>query len=451
MVKSNFKAVYLKNTQLINNVIGTYFIKGISLIIGFFTMPAYMRYFEDSAILGVWFTIVSLLQWILTFDLGIGNGLRNKLVPALVKNDEKTIKKYISSAYIMIGKISLFTIIAGVVLISMQNWNIILKVPCDLISNDVLKLVVKIVFIGIVIQFFLQLITSILFAMQKTALANSISLISSLIVLFYVLIFKTGNAQKDLINLSIVNVLSVNVPLFIITIIIFLKKLRKQVPSIKYYDRKYANSILKLGGVFFAIQLALLFINSTNEILITRIYGSKYVVEYQIYNKLFYFVVTLFVLIVNPIWSDVTKSYINKQYKRIIKLNKILPVIVLFITICNIILVAVSQNIINIWLPGNGVNVNYIYALVFVCFSAISMMNTALSCFANGLGLLKCQTSCFIIAAIVKIPLVIILSYFIESWISVVIANTIILLPYSIIQTKILKRFYKSKLMENKK
>lgn len=434
------KALYLKNTELIHNIIGTFLIKGSSLFISLLTIPAYMKYFSDQKVLGVWFTILSILQWVLMFDLGVGNGLRNKLVPAIVNKDKVEIKKYISSSYIIIGVISFFVLIAGTILILLFNWNNLLNVSMLVITNNVLKTVILIVFIGIILQFILNLILSILYAMQKTALSNMILLISSLLTLVYVSYFKTGDTQTDLILLAIVNIISINIPLLIATIAIFSTKLKEEKPSIKYYDKNFAYSILKLGGNFFGIQLALLFINSTNELLIMRLYGPIFVVDYQIYYKLFYLVVTLFSLITNPLWSAITKAYANRNHGWIINVNKILKIIVLMVTIGNLLLLIISQNIINLWI-NNNFKINYIYGFFFVLYSSITIYNTASSCIANGIGQLKCQVICNAIAAIIKIPAVIFASFFVKSWICIIIINTLILLPYGFIQQKFLKKY----------
>ncbi|WML55178.1 hypothetical protein RCG17_11655 [Neobacillus sp. PS3-12] len=448
MFITKIKGSYLKNSLLINNILGTYFIKGLSLFISLFTLPAYLKYFSDQNVLGVWFTILSVLQWILTFDLGIGNGLRNKLVPLLVNNERFIIKKYISSAYAIIGIISLLTMILGSVSIAFLNWNNILKISTNVVSNDVLKLVLILIFTGIVSQFFLNLISSILFAMQKTALSNFISLVSSVLILLYVVFFKTGNIETDLINLAIVNILTVNVPLLVATVIVFSTILKDSKPNIRSYEKKFAFSILKLGGEFFWIQIALLFINSTNEVLITRLYGPENVVDYQVYFRLFYLVVTLFSLITNPVWSAIAKAYADKQYDWIINLNKKINLLVLLISVGNVLVLVVSQTIINIWLRREAININYGYASIFVLFSAISMYNIASSCFANGIGILRCQVICYSIAAIVKIPIVIVFSYFFKDWISVVVVNAVILLPYAIIQPRVLRKFYRSQMLK---
>ena len=76
-----------KSKKLIINSNLSLIVKGSSLFVSLFTMPAYMRIFKEQEVLGLWFTTLSVLSWILTFDLGIGNGLRNHLVKPLMENN----------------------------------------------------------------------------------------------------------------------------------------------------------------------------------------------------------------------------------------------------------------------------------------------------------------------------------------------------------------------------
>ena len=94
-------------SEFIFNMVNTYLVKGASLIIGFFTTPAYMEYFSDKRVLGVWFTIISVLTWILYFDFGIGNGLRNRVTETLIAKETIKTRIYISSAYIFIIAVAL--------------------------------------------------------------------------------------------------------------------------------------------------------------------------------------------------------------------------------------------------------------------------------------------------------------------------------------------------------
>lgn len=83
------------NTKIvIRNTFYAFVIKGIALAISFFSTPAFIRYFDNNEVLGLWYTLLSILTWFLSFDLGIGNGIRNHLVVAITEKKKKTSGRY---------------------------------------------------------------------------------------------------------------------------------------------------------------------------------------------------------------------------------------------------------------------------------------------------------------------------------------------------------------------
>ena len=73
------KNIITNNKNLVANIFATGGINVISIIIALFATPAYMRYFDDDAILGLWFTLLSILEAMSVMDFGLGNGIRNRL------------------------------------------------------------------------------------------------------------------------------------------------------------------------------------------------------------------------------------------------------------------------------------------------------------------------------------------------------------------------------------
>ena len=132
-----FKNTNENNKTIVYNTIGAFIVKGGALAISLFTMPAYIRYFDNQQILGLWFTMLSVLSWVLTFDLGIGNGLRNHLVPALVKRDQIKIKKYVASAYLVIGTVVILSIVFSIIFFRFINWNTIFNISSNIVSKNV--------------------------------------------------------------------------------------------------------------------------------------------------------------------------------------------------------------------------------------------------------------------------------------------------------------------------
>ena len=55
--------------------------------------------YVDNECYGVWLALSSMVVWISFFDIGINNGLRNKLTAALAHNDYNLGRKYVSTTY----------------------------------------------------------------------------------------------------------------------------------------------------------------------------------------------------------------------------------------------------------------------------------------------------------------------------------------------------------------
>jgi len=423
-----------KDKVVIKNIVAAFVIKGGALLISFFSLPAYIRYFDNNEVLGVWYTILSVLTWILAFDFGIGNGLRNKLVGALVRNDKTEVKQNVSSAYFVIGGIVLLVTSLGSIVSPYINWNSVFNISETLVSPATMLFMVTCVFFTIMLQFFLRLISFVLYALQKSALNNLMALITSVTQLMFVLLFPYVNTETNIKVLSVVYLLCVNVPLFIATIIIFATKLKGCYPSFKFLNKSAAKSILQLGGVFFWNQIMYMLITGTNSILITKFIGPGSVVDYQIYYRLFLVSGMLFMLALTPMWSAITKAFEEKDGAWINKYFKLLNRLVMMVILCEFLIVPFLQILVNIWLGENTISINYINAMIFALFGSVFIYVSVLSTFACGMGKMKLQAIFFTIGVGVKFILIYIGFTLYNNWIIIVLSDIIILLPYCLFQ-----------------
>lgn len=175
-------------------------------------------------------------------------------------------------------------------------------------------------------------------------------------------------------------------------------------------------------------------ITTTNEYLITFLASTELVVEYQVYNKLFTLVGTLFTLALTPIWSAVTKAHSEGNYPWIKKLYNILKLMAILAIICEFAIIPLFQFIINLWLGDNAIRVNYLFAFIFAISGSIFVWNGVISSIANGIGKLKIQSVFLTVGAIIKIPIAWILVKTFDSWIGVIVANIFAMSFYCIIQ-----------------
>ena len=74
--------------------------KGGTILISLILVPMTLSYLNPYEY-GIWLTLSSTLAWIYTFDIGLGNGLRNKLTEALALNDLKLARIYVSTSFVI--------------------------------------------------------------------------------------------------------------------------------------------------------------------------------------------------------------------------------------------------------------------------------------------------------------------------------------------------------------
>lgn len=66
-----------RSANVKKNILGSIFIKGISMVVSFMLVPLTIGY-VSSELYGVWLTISSVLAWLSFLDVGFSQGLKNK-------------------------------------------------------------------------------------------------------------------------------------------------------------------------------------------------------------------------------------------------------------------------------------------------------------------------------------------------------------------------------------
>ncbi|WP_214709009.1 MULTISPECIES: hypothetical protein [unclassified Exiguobacterium] len=433
-LSSKLKRLDFKSAQLIRNITLSFLIKGAAIIVSLLTLPVYISYFSDNLVLGMWFTAISLLSWILTFDLGIGNGLRNHLVSPLINKDNQEIRKNISSAYISVGIIVLFLSVLSFFIIPLINWNVVFNVPSYLIDGETLSFMATMLITGILIQFFLKLVSSIFYSLQKSAIPGLLILVSSISMLLFAFFIKNDDLDMKIKLISIAYVFATNIPYLIATLVLFSTKLKTAKPSFKYFESKYALRIIKLGGIFFYLQILTMIMFNTNELLISWLINPAEVVQFQVYNKLFSVVSTFFNLALTPVWSAVTEARVKNDYIWIKLLYKKLNLSLLLLIPLQAILILLFPYIIDFWLRDSSIDVSYTHGIIFAVYNILFMKVSIDTSIIAGFGKLKIQSVSLTFTTILKILLSIIIIQYTESWIFIVTANIFALLPYIIIE-----------------
>jgi O-antigen/teichoic acid export membrane protein len=380
-------------------------IRLVSIAITFFLVPLLIDYL-DRELYGVWITILSVTMWINYFDIGVGNGLRNKLTETLVEGNHELAKSLVSTAYVMLIFISISAFVMFLLISMLGNWSRVFNIEAA--YNAELQLVMLVVVGSVIINFMLSLNNHVAYAKQNASFPALRELIFQLFLLIGVLSILTTSKHDGLFSLALIYMVSTVGSNIIATLYIF-NKYRGLIPSLKYFSLKHVKPLMSLGGQFFLIQIAALIIFATDNMIITHVLMPSEVTNYNIIYRLFTPILFVHTILITPFWSAFTESYANGNREWIkSKLNK-LNKYTLFLSFLIIILALFAKPIILLWLKDSSFY-NPLLVVVMALYTFIMIWNNNYSYFLNGISKLRLQLYTAVIGGIINIPISIFLA-----------------------------------------
>lgn len=443
-------AISIAKHKLLNqenrDIIVSFFIKAISFIVNIYSLRIYNAYFKDNIILGLWLTIISVINWIGFFDFGIGNGLRNTLTKAIAMDDIPKIRESIASSYLIISLLSFSLLLIGVPLCMLVNWNYFFSIDASVISPKYLSQLMIVLFSGTVLHLLLKNIVFILYASIKNIEAAIINFLCNFLILILIPITLMLGIEGSPLKLTFLYVFAFNFPLLIATIVVFSGRYKYAIPKINYVKWKTTRAIFRLGNIFFFLQLSLLVINSTNDMLISYLFGNTYVVDYNAYMKIASAISGAFLVITNPIWSHIAFYDAQGDNVKVHELSKMIIVIALIACLGCLALSVFYKPIFSFFYGSLQIQISSWHTILMAIYGCSLILQGAVACIANGLNRLRVQLVVYIIGAIVKIPVTIAARLLLSDWSIVIIVNIMIIIIYIISQSYSLWKCNRSEL-----
>lgn len=381
------------------NIIYSFLIKGLSVTITYVLVPLTIHYINPKQY-GIWLTIYSLVAWMNTFDIGLSNGLRNKLANSIALDKKDEANKFISTTYILLLFIALLTFGLFALVGSCFNWNHLLKVPADI--NYTIWPIIVITLGLICIQFVLQPVNTILVALHQPFKSSLIMLAGQLLTLLLTIIL-IQYTHESLLLLVIVAAGSPVISLFLGSIYLFFSSLKSFIPKFRFVDFKSTKSLLNLGGAFFFIQIGALVLYETDNIIITRTLGPTDVTVFNIAFKYFSILTIAFLIIITPYWSAFTDAYAKKDFEWIRNSISKLRRLWLYFSLAAILFYFFSDIFYQLWI-GNKVVVPKLLSLTMAVYVLMQNWTIIHAYMLNGTGKLKIQLIFVVGTGILNIP-----------------------------------------------
>lgn len=389
---------------LVKNVSLGVIYKAINLIVVFTTIPLLLNYLEKEQY-GVWVTIFSIVNIVFFVDAGIGNGLKTKLSEAISLKDFKLASTYISTAYIFISILALLLLIIGFVLIFNFNLQTILNTS---IENEELKTVLLTILVMVVISFLLSLFKPFYYATQQASKVELAMLIYQVIVLIGIFIL-LHYFTRNLLFIAIIYGGS-NILIGSIFTVMFFKKHKNIKFNINSFEKNKVKDLMGLSLAFFCIQLCMIIIFTTDNLIITNLIGPEEVTTYDIVYKLFQVIITISVIAQDSFWALYTDAFQKKDFKWIKQTLQRLNLLFLLLVGFVVIMYFFSEAIILFWIQKE-LNISKNLILFMSLFVMVRVYGVIYMNFLNSIGKVKLQMWLYVFGAILNIPLSI---YFVE-------------------------------------
>ncbi|MEP7165235.1 MAG: oligosaccharide flippase family protein [Ferruginibacter sp.] len=403
------------------NILASFVIRGCNIAISLVLVPLTIHYVNPTKY-GVWLTLSSIIAWFSFFDIGFGNGLRNKFAEAIAKGDHKQARIYLSTTYAILSMIIAFVLIVFFCVNPFINWSTILNAPAGMAEE--LSTLALLVFVFFCLQFVLQLVTTIITANQQPAKASFFNFLGSLFSLAIIFILTKTTTSGSLVYLGLALGVTPVLVLTASSLWFYNHSYKQYAPSFKYIKFGYARNLMSLGLKFFIIQIAAIIFYETSNLIIAQLFGPAQVTSYNIAYKYFGVIPMVMSIVTMPFWSAFTEAWVKNDIQWIKTTMERLRLLCFSLAIVAVLMLLVSNFIYKMWV-GSQIIIPISVSASIASYVILNAWNAIHSQFLNGVGKIKLQLYFALGGSMVNIPLAVFLGKNLGIY-GVVLSTTII-------------------------
>lgn len=390
-----------RSKEAARNIMISFIAKGVSMVCSLLLVPITIHYVNPTRY-GIWLTLSSIIGWILLFDFGLGNGLRNRFAEAKAIGNMELAQQYVSTTYFTLGGIMMVLFLAMGFANQFINWTSFLNV--DASYADELRQVFGIVSFFFCINLVVNLFSSILTADQKPGLTSILGAAGQFFSLVVVYIL-TQTSEGSLFNLALYYSGIPMLVVFLASIYAFrFTRYRAFAPQLQSFRRQLVRSVMGLGIKFFVICLSMIFIFQVMNVIISRELGPDAVTEYNIAFKYFNILTILILIIVTPFWSAFTDAYQKKDYQWMTSSMKKLETVWLLSILAVLVMVVLANPFYDIWI-GENIHIQMATTVSIAIFVSLFNLSQIYMFMINGIGTVMLQLLIYLAFALVAWPL----------------------------------------------
>lgn len=389
-----------RSSLLQKNIMASFFIKIWSAIIVLLMVPATLHCLGEYKN-GIWLTISSMLLWIDNMDIGLGNGLRNKVAEYMAHNEHERTRSLLSSTLAMLICIIIPVLLILLLLIFTGDPYQVFNATPSKVSHLDQVLIVTVTLVCT--SFIFKLIGNFYMGLQLPAVSNLLIALGQTIALVgtYIVLW---SGSHSLMHIALVNTAA---PLFVYLLAFpytFLYKYPHLCPSFRLINFKEAKAVINMGIQFFIMQISGVILFMTSNLLISNLFSPEMVTPYQITYRYFSILLVIFTVICMPFWNATTDAYQRNDMRWIRNATHKLRLLTIGFLVCLVVMILFSDTVYAIWIDSQTI-IDIKMNIAMAVYIFIIIYSLRYSYIINGIGKLRLQLIFTTAAAILFIPL----------------------------------------------
>lgn len=391
-----------RSKKVVKNIAGSFFIKGWAGVVQLLLVPVTIGCLGKYEY-GIWMTLSSVLLWMDSFDMGLGNGLRNKLAEFVAREQWTEARQAVSTTFFLLICLILPLVLLLLVLAETFDVAALLNLERGSVAALTETVQVSLFFVGLTLV--LKFLGNVYLGLQLPAINNLLVVAGQTLGLLGILVFDRASGRLTLFHAALIFTFA-PVLVYAAAYPVTFRLYPRLTPGISFFRRSMVRELFTMGLNFFVLQMAGLVLFFTSNLLITRILGAAEVTPYQVAFRYFSFANMLFSIIVTPLWSATTDAYAKHDFAWIRTCTSRMRKLLLGFVLLLLLMTWVSPFAYGVWV-GKQVEVPFTLSALMGLYTAVILYSLYYAHILFGIGHIRLQMYVTLGEALVFIPLAI--------------------------------------------
>jgi O-antigen/teichoic acid export membrane protein len=379
--------------------------RGLALIISAVTLPLTVRYLGKFEY-GVWVTISTSVVMFSVLDLGIANTLTNFISEAYAEDDRAKAQGYFATAFWLTVGITVILGAASLLIWQRLDWGAVLNLK-DPLMIERARMCVAISMAFFLLSLPLNLANRVLGGYQQVHISNYFAMINSVLGLVAILSVILGGGNMVHLMLAYCGAMLTGAVLLNLWLCLWAKPWIRPHPG--KVSRAVAQKLFGQGALFFVLQLTILVVFNSDNLVITHFSGASEVTPYSVAWRLANYASLLQTMLLPSFWPAFTEAYQKREMAWVRGTYRSMVRKTMFaVTAAALLMGLAGQPVIRVW-AGPAAVPSKLLLWTMAGWAVLSSLTTNQALLLTATGRLRLQTTVAVLAAITNLCLSIVL------------------------------------------